>query len=235
MNTTPVTPEILKVTLEEHLKWRRGEGGKRADLSGADLSGANLSGANLRDADLSDANLRGANLRGANLRGANLRGANLRGADLRGANLRDANLSGANLSDANLSGANLSGADLRGADLSDAIGIRSYFEQVKADVFAVLATAPTEAPAVLAALEAGTVDGSTYDGTCACLVGTMEHAAQNGLRFDVLAQIPRDASRPAEVFFQRIRPGDTPSNSPDAALASVWVREYLAQLPVVAT
>ena len=158
-----ITPELLKATLAEHLKWWQGEGGKRANLRGADLSGANL----------------------------------------------------------------------RSADLRGAVGIRSYFEQVKADMFAVLATAPTEAPAVLAALEAGKVDGSTYDGECACLVGTMEHAAQNGSRFDVLAQIPRDASRPAEVFFQRIRPGDTPSNSPDAAIASVWVREFIAQQPVV--
>ena len=65
----------IKKILSEHLKWLKGEGGERA----------NLSGANLRWADLSEANLSEANLSGADLRGASLSGANLSGADLRGA------------------------------------------------------------------------------------------------------------------------------------------------------
>ena len=120
----------LKKILDEHLLWLNGEGGSRADLSGADLSGANLfgadlSGANLFGANLSDADLRGADLRGAdlscaNLSGANLRCANLRGADLSGADLRGADLRGADLSCANLRGADLSGANLSCANLSNA-------------------------------------------------------------------------------------------------------------------
>ena len=133
--------ENLQEVLSAHLKWINGDGGKRADLSGANLSDANLRGANLRGANLRGANLIGANLigadlvdavlidadlSGANLSGANLRGANLRGADLIDAVLIDADLSGANLSGADLSGADLSGAvlidaDLRHADLSGAI------------------------------------------------------------------------------------------------------------------
>ena len=70
-------PEELKTILDDHAKWLRGEGGKRADLSGADLYGANL-----RGADLSRANLRGANLRRANLYGANLYGADLSRAEI---------------------------------------------------------------------------------------------------------------------------------------------------------
>ena len=71
----------LKVVLEAHAKWVRGEtGGIRADLRGANLGraylrGANLSCANLGGADLSRADLSGANLRGANLSGADLSGA----------------------------------------------------------------------------------------------------------------------------------------------------------------
>jgi len=120
----------LKKILDEHLLWLNGEGGSRADLSGANLSGADLSFANLRgadlsfanlrDADLSFANLRDADLSGADLSFANLSNANLFGANLRGANLSDADLSGADLSCANLSNANLFGANLRGADLSGA-------------------------------------------------------------------------------------------------------------------
>ena len=86
----------IKLILEKHAKWIRGEdGGERADLRGADLRGANLRGADLRGADLRGADLRDADLYYANLRGADLRGADLSGADLRGANLHSADLRGA--------------------------------------------------------------------------------------------------------------------------------------------
>ena len=66
----------IKLILEKHAKWIRGEdGGERADLRGADLRGANLRGADLRGADLRDADLYYANLRGADLRSADLRDA----------------------------------------------------------------------------------------------------------------------------------------------------------------
>ena len=91
----------IKLILEKHAKWIRGEdGGERADLCNV-----NLRGADLCNADLSGANLRGGNLYGANLRGADLYGANLRGADLRNADLCNANLCDADLCYANLRGA----------------------------------------------------------------------------------------------------------------------------------
>ena len=120
-----MTPTELAEVIEAHRLWMAGEGGSRADLSGADLSGADLSGADLRYANLSGAFLSGANLGGANLSGAFLGGANLSGAflgyaDLSGANLSGAFLGGANLRYADLSYADLSYADLSGADLSGA-------------------------------------------------------------------------------------------------------------------
>jgi hypothetical protein len=114
------TKDNLPHILAEHRKWLRGEGGSRADLSGAELSGAYLSGAYLSGANLSHANLSGAYLSGAELSGAELSGAYLSGAYLSGANLSHANLSGAELSGAYLSGANLSHANLSGAYLSGA-------------------------------------------------------------------------------------------------------------------
>jgi hypothetical protein len=63
--------------LEEHRKWRMGEGGARANLADAYLARANLVGANLADANLVGANLADANLTDANLVGANLADANL--------------------------------------------------------------------------------------------------------------------------------------------------------------
>ena len=117
----------IKKILSKHSKWINGDGGERANLSGANLSGANLRGADLRGANLRWANLSGANLSGANLSGANLSGANLSGADLSGADLRGADLSEADLSGADLSGANLRWANLSGANLSEAKNIDQAF------------------------------------------------------------------------------------------------------------
>jgi alkylated DNA nucleotide flippase Atl1 len=187
--------------------------------SGANLSGANLSGANLSGANLSDADLRGANLSGANLSGANLSGANLSGA-----NLSDADLRGANLSGANLSGANLSGADLSGAYLSGA-----YLRPIKADFIEVISQAPREVPALIEALKAGRVDGSTYTGECACLVGTIAHA--RGVNVDsVEFDIPKDSSRPIERFFMSIRKGDTPETNAASKIALEWAEGWYAMV-----
>jgi hypothetical protein len=171
----------------------------------ANLSGADLSGANLSDADLS-----GAYLRGADLRGADLRDANLSGANLSGANLRDAYLRGANLSGANLSGANLSGANLL---------------PIKADFIEVISQAPREVPALIHALKAGRVDGSTYSGECSCLVGTIARA--QGCDVDSPQfNIPKDSSRPIERFFMAIRKGDTPETNPASKLALEWAEQF---------
>ena len=180
-----------------------------ADLRDADLRGADLRGAYLRGADLTDANLRGAYLTGANLRGANLRGANLRDAYLRGAYLR-----GANLTDADLAGANLRDANLR---------------DVRDDLWAVLSGAPAEVPALLQALREGKVDGSTYSGACACLVGTLANA--RGCDYHGLAPaIVADSDRLAEVWFTAIKPGDTPENSQSAKLAAEWIEDWLTRM-----
>ena len=69
-----MTPEEIKTILDDHAKWTRGDGGKRADLEGAYLRGADLEGADLRGAYLGGADLGGAYLGGANLRGADLGG-----------------------------------------------------------------------------------------------------------------------------------------------------------------
>ncbi|EKY4043796.1 pentapeptide repeat-containing protein [Listeria innocua] len=62
----------LDIILENHGKWLRGKGGKKADINNVDLGNANLRRANLRRADLKGADLSNADLRCADLRGANL-------------------------------------------------------------------------------------------------------------------------------------------------------------------
>ena len=199
-----------------------------ADLYGADLRGANLYGANLRDANLYGANLRGADLRGANLRvadlyGANLYGANLRDADLRGADLYDANLYGANLRDANLYGANLRGANLYGANLYGANLKKlpqDYINQCSRDILFILGSLKDEVPYLRQALIEGRVDGTQYEGNCACLIGSLGKA--DGGTDKVCATIPfyeRGTHNPGEAFFYNIRKGDTPENNSFAAHA----------------
>ena len=127
----------IKLILEKHAKWARGEdGGERADLHNANLCDANLRNADLCNADLRNANLCYADLRDADLRDAdlcnanlcyaNLRNANLRNADLRYANLRNANLRNADLRDADLRDADLRNADLRGAKNTDKTAWDAY-------------------------------------------------------------------------------------------------------------
>lgn len=177
------------------------------------------------DADLRDAVLRDADLSGADLRGADLRGAVLRGADLSGADLRDADLRGAVLSGAVLSDAVLRGADLRDAVLSDAV-LRSF----KADFWSILLTARNEVPGVIAALKEGRVDGSTYAGECACLVGTIANV--RGVDVYDSSEIERDSNRPAEQWFLMIRKGDKPGDDTGGGFAAQkaleWAEEFQA-------
>jgi hypothetical protein len=160
-------------------------------------------GATMRDAVLT-AVRQGVSLRAADLSAADLRAADLRAADLRAADLRDADLSDADLS----------AADLRAADLTP----------IRDDIWAVLSSAPREVPAVIEALKAGRVDGSTYHGPCACLVGTIAIKREVGV--DDLEGLRPNSSRPAERFFMGIRKGDTPETNQFSALALGWVQQW---------
>ena len=166
--------------------------------TGAVLRDADLSHADLSDADLSDADLRDAVLRGAVLRDADLRGAVLRGAVLRGAVLSD--------------------AVLRDADLTP----------IRDDFWAVLSAAPVEVPALIEALKAGKVNGSTYTGECACLVGTIANAKK--CDYQAMPNLIPNSHRPAEAFFTAIKPGDVPSKNAAAKLALEWAEDWLKRM-----
>jgi hypothetical protein len=122
-------------------------------------------------------------------------------------------LRGANLERANLEGANLRGANLEEANL----------EPIRSDLHSVLDSAPQEVTGLLAALRAGKIDGSTYEGDCACLVGTIANV--RGCSYKILAP---DHSRPAERWFLAIRTGDTPASSQIARITESWIQEWLA-------
>jgi uncharacterized protein YjbI with pentapeptide repeats len=196
-------------------------------------SGSNLSGSDLRDSDLRDSNLSGSNLRGSNLSGSNLRdsdlrgsdlsGSNLRGSDLRGSDLRGSNLRGSDLRDSDLRGSNLSGSNLRDSDLRDSDLRGSDLSGIKADFFMTLLHAiPKERTYLRTALIEGRVNGSQYEGECACLKGTLEKcgrtASAMGLRHNV--------DEPAEAFFLGINEGDTQETNQISKIVVEWMDEF---------
>ncbi len=131
----------------------------------------------------------------------------------------------AKLSGAKLSGAKLSGANLSGADLYGAIGAGDWMKVIADDLRKVLDAAPNEVPGLLAALWAGKVDGSKYDGECACLVGTVANLRSE--RYDNLKiDLRPDSSRPSERWFLQIHKGDTPLTNQAAAYAAAIIAHW---------
>jgi uncharacterized protein YjbI with pentapeptide repeats len=192
-----------------------------ANLTYADLTYANLTSANLTYADLTSANLTYADLTYADLRSADLTYADLRSADLRYADLRSADLRSADLRSADLTYANLTSANLTYADLT----YRNPLWRFWVDFCNVLDWAPKEVPGLRQALIGGRVDGSAYEGECACLLGTLakeRHVALGGLDIDI------DALRPAEQWFLPIREGDKAIDDPAEATSEGVFRASVA-------
>ena len=139
------------------------------------------------------------------------------GASLDGASLVGASLVGASLDGASLDGASLDGASLVGASL-DERSLRS----IRADLFDVLLRAQAEVPTLLEKLRVGKIDGSVYEGDCACLAGTIANA--RCVSHQTLDFI--DASRPIERWFTGIAPGNTPENNTIAKITEGWIVEF---------
>ena len=117
--------------------------------------------------------------------------------------------------------ANLAGAYLADADLAGAT------RQFKSDMWMTLTQNRAEVPMLIAALRDGKVNGSQYEGECACLVGTL--ALAKGVTY---AALDHGANNPAEQWFAPIRPGDTPGKKTEGAfrarLALEWAEEWCA-------
>ena len=115
-------------------------------------------------------------------------------------------------------GANLEGADLEGANL----------EPIRDDLWAVLSAAPAEVEGLRLALLEGRVNGATYEGDCACLVGTIANVAK--CNFEALPLLKPRANRPAERFFLAIKTGDTPENNAASKVAYDWINEWFVRM-----
>ena len=153
-----------------------------------------------------------ADLHGADLRDADLYGADLYGADLHGANLRDADLYDADLRGANLRGADLYGADLHGANLWQLP--KDYINQCSRDILSIFNYLKKEVKFLKEKLIDGKIDGTQYEGNCACLIGTLANG--DGGIDAVCETIPfyeKGTHNPGEAFFYNIKKGDTPENN----------------------
>lgn len=122
-------------------------------------------------------------------------------------------------------GVSLRDANMRDADMRDA-NMRSF----QADIWMILSQNRAEVPALLDALRSGRVDGSTYSGSCACLVGTIANA--RGVN---VADLECDSGRPAERWFMMIKAGDKPGDDSGGGFASAkaveWVEAWMAFHP----
>lgn len=151
-----------------------------------------------------------------------------------GASLDCASLDCASLDDARLDGARLNGARLVRASFDGAIFVHATgidWTPVRDDFWAVLSSVPAEVEGLRQALINGKVDGSSYQGECVCLVGTL--ANLRGANYQNLGLLRLTLLRPAEVFFRRINKGDTPDTNEFSKMALDWLDEWLSNMRAV--
>ncbi len=131
---------------------------------------------------------------------------------------------GADLSDTDLSGADLSDTDLCGADLSGA-----KLRRAKEDFLREVLKMPGELEFLRDAIRNGKINGSVYEGECACLAGTLSKATGKSWSiFKDDSPIAIDASSPRERFFMGIAEGDTPETNPISAIALEWTNKAIS-------
>jgi hypothetical protein len=104
----------------------------------------------------------------------------------------------------------------------------SYYVTVRDDLWAVLCSAPAEVATLRAALLAGHVDGTVYEGDCSCLVGTLANA--RGCNYLDIPGLAPDSSRPAEAWFLQIKKGNTPTGNDFSKRAVEWIDQWLANM-----
>jgi len=136
-------------------------------------------------------------------------------------------VSGGRVSGGRVSGGWVSGGEVSGGEVKEGeiIGLDPEEEKaIKNDLYEILAQNRAEVPGLLEKLREGKIEGSVYQGSCACLVGTIANIKQCDYR-----TIGPNVDRPAEQWFLGISEGDTPENSAIAKHTEKWILEFLAQ------
>ena len=112
----------------------------------------------------------------------------------------------------------------RGGEWRDGVWLGGEWRDVRGDYFDVLLRVPNEVDGLIAALRAGKVNGSCYEGECCCLCGTIANLQH--CNYQKIPGLVPDGSRPIERFFLAIRPGHTPENNPWCKQAVEWAEEF---------
>lgn len=113
--------------------------------------------------------------------------------------------------------------------------VAETYRAIQFDVYRLFSRAPDEVMGLYNLLNAGKIDGSIYNGECACLVGSLVNlklgVAPRGRRDNrtVLAAKGLGGSvyAPAESFTLAIHEGDTPLNSWPARQLRHWIQEWI--------
>jgi len=107
------------------------------------------------------------------------------------------------------------GADLRGAYLEGAKNIPdSYINQCSRDMLFIFQNLKKELKGLRKAIIEGRIDGTQYEGKCACLIGTLANV--DGGMEKVCSGIPfyeKGLHNYSEQWFWQIKEGDTPENN----------------------
>lgn len=81
-----------------------------------------------------------------------------------------------------------------------------------------------EIPALRQSIIEGRIDGSSYNGECACLCGTIEKTDNVEIKKRIYDL--RDSDRPIERFFMNIRKGDKPETNQVSKIVLEWLDEF---------
>jgi hypothetical protein len=129
----------------------------------------------------------------------------------------DKNKSRADLTRADLTDANLTHADLTDADLT-----RADLTEFKNDLWCKLLIMKHEILAFKEKIKEGKINGTAYEGACACFIGTIANIQQK--KYNNLA-VKADSDSPVERWFLQFKEGQTPENSAAMKITLDWVEE----------
>jgi len=71
----------------------------------------------------------------------------------------------------------------------------------------------------------GKIDGTSYEGECACFVGTVANVAKQNYR-SLTCGLKPESDSATERWFLAILKGDTPDNNQVSAITRDWIQEF---------
>jgi hypothetical protein len=98
-------------------------------------------------------------------------------------------------------------------------------EHIKKDFFDRLLLAKHEATGLYDHLMRGKIDGTSYEGECACFVGTVAKICHQDYQ-KLTSGLKPDSNSPTEKWFMGILKGDTPQSNQVSNITASWIEEF---------